>query len=191
MYQGFEHSKYLIRRAVLAIMGKWSIYDLSNNEVFYCEQEWSLKTGLHIYANKDKQNKVLTAKTRQIIDFSAAYDILDPETNEKIGAVKRKGWQSLLRDEWIIMDKNDREIGFLKEDSIFLALVRRFKLDWLLPKKYVVSIGEVPVAVFQKHFNPFIWKTSLDFSLDTRKLLDKRTGIALALLVCAIGERQR
>ena len=191
MYQGFEHSKYLMRRAVLTIMGKWSIYDPLDNEAFYCEQEWSLKTGLHIYSGKDKQNEVLTAKTRQIIDFSAAYDIVDPQTDEKIGAVKRKGWQSLLRDEWIIMDRNDREIGALKEDNIFLALVRRFKLDWLLPKKYVVSIGEVPVAVFRKHFNPFVWKTSLDFSQDTRKLLDRRIGIALALLICAIGERRR
>ncbi len=189
MYQGFNHSKYLMQRKVVTLMGKWFIYDLQGNEIFYCEQEWSLKTGIHIYTDRKKQNEILIAKTKQIIDFSAAYDILDPTINEKIGAVKRKGWKSLLRDEWLILDKDDREIGQIKEDNIFFALARRLWLDWLLPKKYIVFIGEVPVAVFRKHFNPFVWKTSIDFS-DIRNLLDKRMGIALVILICAIGERQ-
>ena len=133
MYQGFNYSKYLMRRAPLTIMGKWSIYDPSNNEVFYCEQKWSLKTDIHIYSNKTKQNEVLIAKTKEIIDFSAAYDIIDIESDEKIGAVKRKGFKSLLRDEWIIMNKDGQKIGIVIEDNLVLSLLRRSFLDWLLP----------------------------------------------------------
>ncbi len=190
MYEGFNYAKYLMRRKVIAIMGRWSIYDERDNEIFYCEQKFSLKTNLHVYTNKNKHEEVLIAKTKEIIDFSAAYDILDPKTNEKIGAVKRKGWKSLWKDEWIIMDKDDRDIGLIKEDD--LALVRRLFssfFDILFPKKYFVFIGGTPVGVFQKNRNPFVWKTSLDFSQDVNNLLDKRIGIALALLMCAIGER--
>ena len=189
MYQGFNYSKYLMRRVVLTIMGKWSIYDSSKNEVFYCEQKWSLRTDIHIYSDKSKQNEVLIAKTRQIIDFSAAYDITVPQTNEKIGTIKRKGLKSLLRDKWIIMDKNEQEIGTVIEDNLVLSLARRLLLDWLLPKKYSIFIGDVQVGFFKKHFNPIVWKTTIDFSQDVRNLLDKRVGIALALIICAIGER--
>ena len=189
MYQGFNYSKYLMRRAPLTIMGKWSIYDPSNNEVFYCEQKWSLKTDIHIYSNKTKQNEVLIAKTKEIIDFSAAYDIIDIESDEKIGAVKRKGFKSFLRDEWIIMNKDGREIGRVIEDNLVLSLLRRSFLGWLLPKKYYIFIGDIQIGFLQKHFNPFIWKTTIDFSQDVRNLLDKRVGIALALIICAIRER--
>ncbi|MCD5397018.1 MAG: hypothetical protein LRZ96_00255 [Candidatus Pacebacteria bacterium] len=191
MYQGFNHTKYLMRRKWFAIMGRWSIYDPNQNEVFYCQQKWSLKTDIHIYSDKTKQNEVLVAKTKQIIDFSAAYDISDPKVNEKIGAVKRKGLKSLLRDEWIIMDKYDKEIGLIKEDSLSLALLRRFFLNWLLPKRYSILIGNTLVGTLRKHFNPFVWKTTINFSQDQAGLLDQRIGIALALLVCAIGERQK
>ncbi len=173
----------------MAILGQWSIYNPYENIVFYCEQKWSLKTDIRVYSDKNKQNEVLSAKTKQIIDFSAAYDVWDPITNEKIGVLKRKGLKSFLRDEWIIMDKNDKEIGVIKEDSMFFALLRRSFLGWLLPKKYFGFIDNTPVCVFKKHFNPFVWKTSIDFSQDVNNLLDRRIGIIAVLLICAIGER--
>lgn len=192
MYQGFNHSKYLMRRAVFAIMGKWSIYDPYKNEVFYCEQEWSLRTNIHIYSDKTKQKEVLTAKTKEIIDFSAAYDVTDPQTGEKVGTIKRKGFKSFLRDKWIILDKNNQEIGTIVEDSLALSLIRRFiiVLGWLFPPKYNIFIGDAQVGFLKKHFNPFIWKTTIDFSQDVRNLLDKRMGIAMALIICAIGEKR-
>lgn len=174
---------------MLAVLGKWSIYDPYGNVVFYCEQKWSLKTDIRVYSNESKQNEVLSAKTKQIIDFSAAYDIWDPTTNEKVGVIKRKGWGSMLRDEWIIMDKNDKEIGVVREDSMFFALLRRFYLGWLFPKRYFGFINQTSVCIFKKHFNPFVWRTSLDFSQDMNNLFDKRIGIMAGLLLCAIGER--
>ncbi len=196
IYIGFGHTKYLMRAKVFTIMNAWSIYDPNNNEVFYCKQKFSLKTDIHIYTDKSMKEKVLIARTKQIIDFSAAYDIIDPKTDSKIGAVKRKGWKSLLRDEWIIMDKNNTEIGLVKEDNSFLALLRRWLplFDFLSPKKFILSIGEENnfsfVATFQKNRNPFVWKTSLDFSQDMGNLLDRRMGIAIALLLCGVGERE-
>jgi hypothetical protein len=179
-----------MRRGLLSpLFGKWSIYDPYGNVIFYCEQKWSLRTDVRIYSDKNKQQEVLLAKTKQIIGFSAAYNIWDSTTNEKIGVLKRKGWKSFLRDEWIIIDKNDKEIGIIREDSQLFALLRRFFLGWLLPKKYSGFIGQTSVCIFKKHFNPFIWKTSIDFSQDINNLLDRRIGIIAALLLCAMGER--
>ena len=45
------------------------------------------------------------------------------EMNQKAGTLRRKGLRSLLRDEWEVLDTNDRVIGQLFEDSIGLALL--------------------------------------------------------------------
>ena len=45
------------------------------------------------------QVELLSIQARQIIDFSAAYDVYDGSTGSKVGALKRKGMKSILRDE--------------------------------------------------------------------------------------------
>jgi len=104
--------------------------------------------------------------------------------------LKRKGIKSILKDEWVIMDANDHEIGLIQEDSLALALLRRFVMD-LIPQTYQGSIGGTPVCKFKQHFNPFVTKITLDFSQDTGNLLDRRLGIAGTVLLCAIEGKQK
>jgi hypothetical protein len=87
------------------------------------------------------------------------------------------------------MDPDDREIGKIKEDSTALALIRRF-LTNLIPQKYSGELQGKQVCTFQQHFNPFVTKITLDFSMDKDGLLDRRLGIAGAVLLCAIEGKQ-
>ena len=135
------------------------------------------------------QTEALVIQARQVIDFSAAYDVVDPATNTKIGALQRKGLKSILKDEWIFLDANDQQIGVIKEDNMFLALVRRFLAD-LIPQTYLGAIGGEPVCLFKQNFNPFVMKIHLDFSMDQKGLLDRRLGLAAAILLCAIEGKQ-
>ena len=59
-----------------------------------------------------------------------------------------------------------------------------------IPQKYVGTVRGQPVCEFRQHFNPIIQKITLDFSLDTANLLDRRLGLAAAILLSAIEERQ-
>ena len=43
---------------------------------------------------------------------------------------------------------------------------------------------------FKQNFNPFVLKIKLDYSMDRNRLLDRRLGIAGAVLLCAIEGRQ-
>lgn len=47
------------------------------------------------------------------------------------------------------------------------------------------------VCVFQENFNPFVMKIAVDFVPDTMNLLDRRLGLAAAILLCAIEGRQQ
>jgi len=192
MTDRFEHTTYLVRRKILKLFGAaFHIYDPQGNVVFYSKlKAFKLKEDIRIYTGEDMREEVLVIKARKILDFSSAYDVVDPITNEKVGVLKRKGFKSILKDEWIMMDANDQDIGLIKEDSTALALLRRFLTGSLIPQKYYGEIDHNPVCTFKQNFNPFVVKINLDFSPDTNNLLDRRLGIAAAVLLCAIEGKQ-
>lgn len=191
MPQVFQHANYLVRRKVFKLFGAaFHIYDPSGNVAFYSNQKaFKLKEDIRVYTGEDMQTEVLTILARQIVDFSAAYDVFDPRSNLKVGAFKRKGMKSLIKDEWIIMDAENREIGLIQEDSMLLALIRRI-LTNLIPQKYHGLVNGQQVCLFKQNFNPFVTKIQLDYSMDAQGLLDRRLGIAGAILLCAIEGKQ-
>ncbi|MDD5010290.1 MAG: hypothetical protein PHC68_18060 [Syntrophorhabdaceae bacterium] len=187
----FRHNNYLVRKKIFTLFGAaFHIFDPEGQVAFYSRQKaFKLKEDIRIYTGEDMQTEVLVIRARNIIDISATYDVFDPASNVKVGALKRKGIKSMLRDEWIILDKEDREIGFIREDSMFLAVVRRFFSN-LVPQKYHGYVDGILACVFNQNFNPFVTKIYLDYSMDTRSLLDRRLGIAAAILLCAIEGKQ-
>ena len=98
--------------------------------------------------------------------------------------------KSVVFDSWLIKDINNIVIGRIREDRWFLALVRRF-ITPLIPQHYFGDIGGIPVCKFSQNFNPFVMKITLDFSPDIQHLLDRRLGLAAAVLLCAIEGRQK
>jgi hypothetical protein len=189
--QVFQHTNYLVRRKVFKLFGAaFHIYDPGGNVAFYSNQKaFKLKEDIRVYTGEDMKTEVLTILARQVLDFSATYDVFDPRNNLKVGALKRKGMKSILKDEWIIMDAQDREIGLVQEDNVFLALIRRFVIN-LIPQQYSGVVNGRQVCLFKQNFNPFVMKISLDYSMDTSGLLDRRLGIAGAILLCAIEGKQ-
>ena len=187
----FTYDSYLVRRKIFKLFGAaFHIFDPNGKVAFYSKMKaFKLKEDIRLYTGEDMRTEVLTIKARQIIDFAATYDVFDPTTNTKVGVMKRKGLKSILKDEWIIMDAEGREIGYIKEDSALLALTRRF-LTNLIPQKYHGELNGEQVCIFKQNFNPFVMKINLDFSMDKKGLLDRRLGIAGAVLLCAIEGKQ-
>jgi len=188
----FQYPSYLLKRQTLALTGKFRFYDPSGNLVMFSEQKmFKWKEDIRVYADEGKTQEVLSIKARQIIDFSAAYDVVDTAMNQKVGVLRRRGLQSILRDEWEVLDANDNVIGKLFEDSMGLALLRRLALGTLLPQNYDLMMGETRVADLRQNFNPFRYELNLDFTMDTADRLDRRLGVAAGILLAAIEGKQR
>ena len=187
----FQHPRYMLHRQVFALAGKFRIYDPMNNLVMFSEQKmFRLREDIRVYGDEAKTREVLSIKARQIMDFSAAYDVVDMEMNQKVGALRRKGLRSLLRDEWEVLDENDNVKGLLFEDSMGLALLRRFLLGSWLPQNYDITFGETRVADLRQNFNLFRYELNLDFSMDIARTLDRRLGIAAGVLLAAVEGKQ-
>lgn len=191
MHTAFTYSSYLLKRQVLALTGKLRFYDPYGNLVMFVEQKmFRLREDIRVYADETKSQEILLIKARNILDWAAAYDVLDPHSGEKAGTLRRKGWKSLVRDEWQILDAHDQPIGVLFEDSMGLALLRRFLLGNLLPQNYDIVIGGQRVADLRQKFHPFAYQMNVDFGMDTHGLLDRRIGIAAAILLAIIEGKQ-
>jgi uncharacterized protein YxjI len=191
MSERFNHNSYLIRRKVLKLVGgAFHVYNPAGVVEFYVKQKaFKLKEDIRVFTGEDMQEEVLLIQARNAIDFSATYDVVDSSTGYRIGSFKRKGMKSLIKDEWMIFDANENQIGLIEEDSTGLAIVRRFLLN-LIPQTFVGSAFGQPVFTFKQRFNPFVHRIELDFSVDTNNVLDRRLGIAAAVLLSAIEGRQ-
>ncbi len=190
MNPAFSFDRYLLKRQVFALAGKFRFYDPNGRLVLFSEQKmFKLREDIRVYADESKTQEVLMIKARQIMDFSAAYDVVDSSTGQKIGALRRKGLASMLRDEWDVLDVADNVVGKLFEDSMGLALMRRF-LSGLIPQNYDITLGSDRVADLKQPFNPFAYQLNIDFSMDISKRLDRRVGIAAGILLAAIEGRQ-
>jgi len=187
----FQQNRYLLKRQVFALTGKFRYYDPTGNLVMFSEQKmFKLREDIRVFSDESKTQEVLQIKARQIIDFSAAYDVIDSAYNQKVGTLRRKGMRSILRDEWEVLDANDQVIGALFEDSPGLAMLRRMFLGNLLPQNYDINVDEQRVADLKQRFNLFRYELDVDFTFDTAHVLDRRVGLAAGILLAAIEGRQ-
>jgi uncharacterized protein YxjI len=189
----FGHQKYLVRRKFFKLFGGAFYVDGPSGEVvLYGElKAFKLKEDIRIYTGTDKSIEVLIIKARRMLDISAAYDIWDAKTDEKIGVLRRKGMKSLIKDEWAILDADDQELGTIQEDRMALALIRRLvPYASLIPQLFRADLGGRTVCLYRQHFNPFLMKLEVDFSPDTEGRLDRRLGIAAGILLGAIEGKQ-
>ncbi len=191
MNSAFSFNQYLLKRQVFALAGKFRVYEPGGKLVLFSEQKmFKIREDIRVYSDESKTQEVLTIKARQIMDFSAAYDVVDSASGQKVGALRRKGLASILRDEWEVLDVGDNVVGKLFEDSMGLALVRRF-LSNLVPQNYDITFGTNRVADLKQAFNPFSYQLNIDFSMDINKVLDRRLGVAAGILLAAVEGRQQ
>lgn len=191
MLSMFTHKNYLLKRQVLALTGKVRVYTTSGMLVLYSEQKmFKLREDIRVFEDETKTREVLWIQARQVIDFAAAYDVTDQTTGQKVGALRRKGWRSMLRDAWEVLDPYDQVIGTIQEDSPMKALLRRLLLGSLLPQFYEAIIGDRVAASFQQRFHLFRYEMEIALQ-PSEQAFDPRLGLAAAILLAIVEGKQR
>ena len=194
IHDRYAFPTYTLRKKVFKIFGDaFHIYDPDGEVVLYSKlKAFKLKEDIRLYTDESMDTEVLRIRTKSIWDISGTYDVFDPIADETVGALRRKGLKSLLKDEWVFLDANGNELGLIKEDSTLKAIVRRVvdDLAFLMPQAFHAEVDGQQVAIYKQNFNPFIKKIAIDFTPDTGNVLDPRLGLAAAVLLCAIEGKQ-
>jgi hypothetical protein len=183
---------FLIRQQVFSFPhNKFRIFDASGQLVLYSQMKgFRLREDIRLYADESMNQELVRIGARSILDFSAAYDIVDSASGSRLGVMRRKGLTSIVRDAWEILDAAERPLGTVQEDSTIKALVRRFVdfAAFLMPQAFHVDIGGRRAATFKQNFNPFV--RTLHVTFEPGAPLDRRLGLAAGLLMMAIEGKQ-
>lgn len=183
-------SRYTAKKALFSFLGSsFYLYGPEGDLAFFVKQKaFRLKESITVYADEAQQQPMLHIRARSIIDFSSVYDVTDAASGEGVGSLRRSGVKSMFRDEWTLLDVNERELGKAQEDSGILALLRRLFLP-IIPQKFQVTVNGSDAGSIHQRFNPFQLGYDVDFSR-AGDALDPRLAVATVVLLLAVEGRQ-
>lgn len=186
--------KYFVERQILKLVGN-TVRTYDENRKLICKAEqkaFKLKEQIHFFKDEEKTDELFSIKARKVIDISATYDIFD-KSGKVVASLRRKGLaSSFVRDEWLILNDKEEQIGSIVEDSNLLGLLRRY-LDFValfVPQKFHVFVGEKEVGTMQQNKNPLTVKLACDFNDGIEKQLGSLLPIAIPSMIIIIEARQ-
>jgi hypothetical protein len=194
MPEVYRNDRFIARRQVFRFFGAgFTIMGLDGAPLAASEQKaFKLKEDIRVHEGTASGPEILQIKADRIVDFGAAYKVTDSQTGEVVGTLRRKGWSSLFRDSWEILDAEGIIRGKVTEDSPWKAAIRRTMelAAMLLPQGFQIEIDGQVVATMKQNFNPFVHKFDVDLTLDTEGMLPRPLALATVILLLAIEGRQ-
>jgi uncharacterized protein YxjI len=178
----FGHNRYSIQRPFFSLLGRtFRVYDPNGRQVLFVRHKvLSLKERWTIYADDSMTTPLVTVGARQFLGIDITTDVTDATTNEPLGAVRTKGFKSIIRDTWEVLGPGDAVIGGFQEDSN--SLLRRFFP--LLLGKWHLEVGGREVARITQVFRWFTKEFTLEVVDPSSRApgTDPRFIVACALL---------
>jgi uncharacterized protein YxjI len=196
------HDRFFISQRIRPIVNQYEVSTLGPDEksagepICFVEQKrMKLKEDLRAFTDDSKTAEVFRIKAQQVWDPRARYDVTDAN-GQPIGQLAKVFGKSLLRSTWRLHATDGNEIGWARERSMFVALLRRFL--GLIP-----YVGDVALPI-RYHFDYFHGdeqigglerilglrdRYRLDVSGDNERAIDRRLVLALAVGMDALQAR--
>ena len=190
---GLAGERYTIRKRVLSVLGSSiEVFDERQNMIGFCRQKaFRLRESLTLYTDETKAKVVLTIQTRQIIDFGLTFEVRLAD-GALIGSLRRKGFRSIVRDEWHVLDPSGEQIGIMLEESSNLALLRRFidLIAFIIPQVYnVADMSGRAIASLRTHRHLLVHKLGVTIHEQDAQI-DDLMILALGCLLLAVEGRE-
>jgi len=179
---------YVVKERRFTLGRQYRVLDATGQLVAFCKQKmFRLREDVRFYADESQHHELFRLQTQKIIDFNANFVVTESGSERPLGILRRKGWKSLLRDEWHVLDALERPVAVLKEDSGFLALVRRFLISWI-PYRYDLHRDGAQsgprLGTIKERFQLF--GDTYDLTIEPDAGIDARLLLGLAVCVDAM-----
>ena len=187
----------------LSLKEKYYVYDEDDNELFYVERPFRFfgRRAITVFEDDSKQKSVLFISQDHYWEiFHRNYTVADVD-GQVIAKLSRDNLGSLFRRSWDIMDPNGVSIARAREDSAILGALRRIidlipfvglaggiiKTDFDFLRRGS-SGNEEKIGSFDRRISLFD-KYVLDLSQDPEQQLDRRTALAVGILLDTAEKR--
>lgn len=131
------------RFKITTLSNDFTATDATGKTVAYVRQKMlKLKEDVSVYDDETRSNISYKIKADRWLDFSAAYKFFDSD-GTSFGKIARKGWRSIWKAEYELIDENDQLQYQIREENGWVKV-----MDSLL--------GEIPIlGIFTGYlFNP-------------------------------------
>lgn len=173
--------------------------DASGHIVAYVRQKlFKLKEDIQIFSDETRTTELYRIRANQWIDFSAAYAFTDAQGNH-IGKIARKGWRSLWKAAYELIDQNDELQYHIREENALLRVLEAILGEvpilggitsyFINPSYLVTNLSGETIAKLKK--KPSFW--GRHFSVEKVGSMDSDDDdrIMLGLMMMILLERRR
>ncbi|WP_438962941.1 hypothetical protein [Nonlabens sp.] len=184
---------------VTTLANDFTAKNAQGQTIAYVKQKmFKLKEAVNVYSDESKTKVLFTIKANKWLDWSAAYSMIDAHGNE-IGKIARKGWRSLWKAEYNIIDQHQQPQYNVKEESAFTRFLDNllgeipilgFFTGYLFNPTYNVTNNQGQIVVKLKKMPSFLGK---EFELIKTADIDEddKERVMLGLMMMILLERRR
>lgn len=173
--------------------------DFSGTVVAYVRQKmFKLKEDIEIFSDESKTQVLYTICADRWLDFSAAYAFHD-SSGAPIGKIARKGWRSLWKAQYDIIDQNDKLQYSVKEENgmvkVFDSLLAQIPIlsmatgYFFNPSYLITDINDNPIVRMKKQKS--FWGRKFQLTKVGQMDSDDDDRIMLGCMMMLLLERRR
>jgi len=173
--------------------------DASEKTIAYVRQKmFKFKEDILIYSDESKSKVNYRIKADKWLDFSAAYSFFD-ENETEFGKIVRKGWHSIWKAKYEIIDQSQRHQYTISEESVWTRVfdsllgkvpVLNFFTGYLFNPSYLVSNLQNEEIVRLKK-EPSFFGRKFRLTQVGEMDADDEDRIVLGLMMMILLERKR
>ena len=187
-YQNF----YRIRKKTITVGNKYWLEDQSGAILGFCKQKlFKLKEDIRIYSDENESQALFQIKQTQIMDAWGQFNIIDLQSNQPLGYIKRNIISAFVKDTWEIYTMNNQMVGKIEEKSTGHALARKYLPGGaLIPEDMHVMMDGQVIADIKQDFKIIgdIWSLNCQ---NVPPNFDRRVLLACILLMGMIERRHK
>lgn len=181
-HQMFESTQYEVRQK-FGISTKYRVYEDGEPILESKKKKLRLKEDFR-FTDADTGAERFRVKADSVLDIAAAYDIVDSETGERVGSVRRSAF-SFAKHEYELLGPDGQTVAYIREDSVLKAIIRR-NVTTFLPFTYNIEspAGESLGSIHES----FSFRDKYQIDLADTASVDPRLVVVGAVVVDAIEE---
>jgi uncharacterized protein YxjI len=184
---------------VTTLSNDFTARNASGQTIAYVKQKmFKLKEAITVYSDESKTRILYTIAANKWLDFSAAYSMKDANEKE-IGKIARKGWRSMWKAEYDIINENNEPQYKVQEANAWVRVgdsllgeipVLGFFTGYLFNPTYNVTNRNGEIVVKLKKKPSLLGK---EFELEKTANIDEddKELVMLGLMMMILLERRR
>ncbi|MFP4608459.1 MAG: hypothetical protein ACLFNY_02635 [Candidatus Aenigmatarchaeota archaeon] len=180
-------NEFVVDQKFFSLGKKYFIKDETRETVAYCERESLFKEGLAVYTDESKSEELFSIKQKSLTKFTGLFEVMASD-GSVVGYLRRKGFRSLVRDEWSVLDPEKETIGSARSDYL-LKDIARMKYLKKIPYRYELYHGGKKIGVYKQRLT--LLRNSYKMQIKEDGGLDRRLLLSLAICLDAVEEKYR